>query len=321
MVAAVPESPAALDAAPAAMPSRDPCCANCGAAATGRYCPQCGQETTVELPTARQFLREAAGRYVAMDGRLWRTLFALLFRPGFLTCAYLAGQRRRYVRPARLFLVLSLLMFAVFRVVLTVPPIDVIQGDAPATGSAGAETRAPDHGAVLLPGLSVDIDDGGNVNVQGGGALGAELKRRLDRFNALSRQDKTEQTFLGVMRYGPYAMFVMLPAFALLLRILYAGRSARHPARPRRYAEHLVFAAHDHAFFAAALTLSAVVPSGLARGALAAWALVYVVRAMKNVYGGRWIGVLVRAGFIAVAYAVLVPFVMIGLVLAAVVLR
>ena len=57
-------------------------CRNCGATAPGAFCPQCGQETTIALPTARQFLRDAAGRYVAFDGRLWRTLAALLFRPG-----------------------------------------------------------------------------------------------------------------------------------------------------------------------------------------------------------------------------------------------
>ena len=49
-------------------------------------------------------MREATGRYVAFDGRLWKTLSALLFRPGFLTREYLAGRRRRYIRPARLFL-------------------------------------------------------------------------------------------------------------------------------------------------------------------------------------------------------------------------
>ena len=133
-------------------------CANCGAPATGRYCSECGQETALALPTARQFLREAAGRYVALDGRMWRTLAALLFRPGFLTRAYFAGQRRRYVRPARLFLVLSLAMFAVFRIAFEVPPIDVIQGDAPADEAAGAATSAPDQGALLLPGMSVDVD-------------------------------------------------------------------------------------------------------------------------------------------------------------------
>ena len=108
-------------AAPAdapAPPSDDPtapahACRNCGAHATGHYCANCGQETRVALPTFGAFMREAAGRYVALDGRLWRTLFALVARPGFLTLEYFSGRRRRYIRPARLFLVLYLLLFAV----------------------------------------------------------------------------------------------------------------------------------------------------------------------------------------------------------------
>jgi hypothetical protein len=75
------------------------------------------------LPTARQFLREAAGRYVALDGRLWRALWALVARPGFLTREYFAGRRRRYIRPARLFLVMSVLLFAALRFVIDVPTI------------------------------------------------------------------------------------------------------------------------------------------------------------------------------------------------------
>ena len=90
----------------------DVACRNCGAEAPGAYCPSCGQETALELPRAGQFMREAAGRYVALDGRMGRTLFALLFRPGFLTREYLAGRRKRYVRPARLVLVLAIVLFA-----------------------------------------------------------------------------------------------------------------------------------------------------------------------------------------------------------------
>ena len=44
-------------------------CRNCGADAPGAYCPSCGQETAIALPKATTFLREAAGRYVAFDGR------------------------------------------------------------------------------------------------------------------------------------------------------------------------------------------------------------------------------------------------------------
>jgi hypothetical protein len=92
-----------------------PHCRNCGAIATQRFCPECGQETRLELPTLREFAREAMGRLVAFDGRLGRTLFALAFRPGHLTKAYLAGRRRTYVRPARLYLAMSILLLAIIR--------------------------------------------------------------------------------------------------------------------------------------------------------------------------------------------------------------
>ena len=51
-----------------------------------------------------------------------------------------------------------------------------------------------------------------------------------------SRSRKVEQMLAGALRYGPYAMFALLPAFALLLKLVYAGRRKRHPRRPRLYA-------------------------------------------------------------------------------------
>jgi Protein of unknown function (DUF3667) len=42
-------------------------------------------------------MHDATGRLIAFDGRLWRTLFALVFKPGFLTREYFDGRRRRYV--------------------------------------------------------------------------------------------------------------------------------------------------------------------------------------------------------------------------------
>ena len=46
-------------------------CANCGAPAPETYCPACGQNTRERLPTFRQFMREATGRYIAYDGKFW----------------------------------------------------------------------------------------------------------------------------------------------------------------------------------------------------------------------------------------------------------
>jgi len=259
------------------------------------------------LPAARQFLREAAGRYVALDGRLWRTLFRLLCRPGFLTREYFAGRRRRYIRPARLFLVLSLALFALLRVVSDAPI--VITGDSLAENGPIASSSE---------GFDIAFDDNMNVRVEGI-PLPEQLQKRLDRFNKLPRQEKAEQIFQGAIRYGPYALFALLPAFAGLLQIVYFGRRRRYPLRPRRYAEHLVFGAHNHAFLWLALMLFTV-PLGPMRAALAVWIVVYFLWSMKVVYGGAWTGIGVRALVITIAYVALFALVVAGLLIAAVLL-
>ena len=46
-----------------------------------------------------------------LDSRVWRTLIALLLRPGRLTNEFVAGRRTLYLPPFRLYLVLSLIFF------------------------------------------------------------------------------------------------------------------------------------------------------------------------------------------------------------------
>ena len=52
-------------------------------------------------PSMREFVGEFVGHYVAVEGPLWRTLGLLVFRPGRLTNAYMAGKRVLYTQPLR----------------------------------------------------------------------------------------------------------------------------------------------------------------------------------------------------------------------------
>ena len=281
-----------------------PTCRNCGAPVDGAYCAACGQETALRLPTLREFLREAAGRYVALDGRFWRTMFALLARPGFLTREYLAGRRRRYIRPARLYLFATLIFFAVTR--LLVGPIDIFEVHA----------DTPEEAKYLSP------DKGFNVQM-GEDAFGSlELQKRWNRFNNLSRSDKAEQLGEGMLRYAPYALFVLLPAFALLLKLVYLGRRRRYPRRPRLYGEHLVFAAYDHAFVFVAATIMLLLLGRTMALTIGVWVVgLYLLLSMRSVYGGPWVGLLLRAFVLFVSYMVLVGLATAGLVVAAILLR
>ncbi len=125
----------------------------------------------------------------------------------------------------------------------------------------------------------------------------------------------------GTLRYGPYAMFVLLPAFAALLKVLYLGSGRRRPHRPRLYGEHLVFAAHNNAFLAFIVAAAVAVPWPWMRTMLLAWPMVYLLWAMRTVYGGTWSGTILRAFLLFISYSVLFWFATAGLIIASVVLR
>ena len=300
-------------------------CANCGAPAPEAFCPDCGQATRERLPTFRQFMREATGRYIAYDGKFWKTLAALLLRPGFLTREYLAGRRYRYIGPARLFLVSSLLLFATLRFATDSIDLDqAIEFDPPEQQRPRID-KPPKPDKFEKPGADTGdfmvLDDDFNLNLSELAGASELLRKPIARFNRLSRAQKVEQLKGGTLRYGPYAMFALLPAFAAMLKIVYLGRSGRYPARPRLYGEHLVFAAHNHALLFLVGSLVTILSGGWVAGALAAWMFVYLARSTRVVYGGPWLGIAARAMVLGFAYLMLFALVTIGLVGAAVLLR
>src|SRR5215210_8590031 len=87
-------------------------CLNCGAALSGPYCHECGQHAHVHR-TLRGFFHDFLHGVLHFEGKIWRTLPLLAWRPGELTRAYIDGQRARFVSPVALFLFSVFLTFAV----------------------------------------------------------------------------------------------------------------------------------------------------------------------------------------------------------------
>ncbi len=87
-------------------------CRNCGTPLTGPFCHQCGQPSKSIIRFFGSLIQELLEDVISLDSRAFRTLLALLFRPGFLTLEYVKGRRFSYVPPLRLFLLCSL--FCIF---------------------------------------------------------------------------------------------------------------------------------------------------------------------------------------------------------------
>lgn len=304
-------------------------CRNCGAQILDEYCGVCGQrEGRGDL-----HLREAAGDVVGdiftWDSRLWRTLFSLVLRPGFLTAEFIAGRRARYMPPFRLYIVISFLMFLV---------LSLSAGDVILVGGSDAD----DVDSNVLVGLdpnrvsdelgaqgdlvvkeskeaqSVDdaerIEAGSLVNDaekvstfsfdlnEDSPAWLKQLEARLES-NADRVSDDPGDYVRELLEYLPQMMFLMLPLFAGLLRLAYLFS-------PFHYLQHLVFALHYHSFvyllylFSAGLELVNRNLDGLT----ALLMLVYLLFALRRAFGSAWAGAIGKSVALCISYGLLLVF-------------
>ena len=116
-------------------------CLNCGTELIGSHCHACGQKAHVHR-TLAAFMHDLLHGALHFEGKIWRTLPMLAFKPGKLTRSYIDGQRARYVSPMALFLFGVFLMFAAFQLAGISAPDDLgppIQFDGDDTVTATVE--------------------------------------------------------------------------------------------------------------------------------------------------------------------------------------
>ena len=88
-------------------------CPTCDSTVSTPYCPGCGERPLREHElTLRGTFNQLVQAFTKVDGRLVLSFRYLVGRPGFLTVAYLQGQRKPYVAPIPLFLIANALFFA-----------------------------------------------------------------------------------------------------------------------------------------------------------------------------------------------------------------
>ena len=261
-------------------------CPNCETRHRGHYCPHCGQDAHIKVPTVRKYFHELMEKYFGIEGRLPLTLRQLFLHPGAMTVDYLEGRRQRYISPLRLYLAISVLFFL---------------------------------GLMQVPGISVRIGTMGvEINTEAvaesriESATGVDsIDRQVAAFAQLAPEARNHVLRDGMVRNAPRAMLLLVPLFAALLMLLY---------RSRYYGEHMLTALHFHSF-AFLLLLPGLVPwpmplhDGI-NNLLNLVLVIYLFLMLRRVYGGGVIVTGLRAVVIVAAYVLAIA----GAALAGVVL-
>lgn len=189
-------------------------CLNCATPLTGHYCSRCGQAHRPLNPSVHDLLHEATHEFVHLDGKILETLRLLAFFPGRLSAEFLAGRRARFIGPIRLYLTMSLLFFLLL-----------------AHDSGQHNTKNQPETAKVSVNLKAEKDTSD--------AEQAHMKWLSDAVKkGLADPERFHHELLANLSH---VMFVLVPLFALALRVIYFKRRFRYPA-------YVYFSLHYHAF-------------------------------------------------------------------------
>ena len=252
-------------------------CLNCGATVIGRFCHVCGQENIVPKESFWKLVTHFFYDITHFDSNFFHTLKYLLFRPGFLSKEYLKGRRASYLNPVRMYVFTSAIFFLVF--FLVTKPDDFIKSNADKPLTAKDRTRLladleneykklESDTAILVKKIKL-LKDTTRVVTNG------DLLKNESRYKTFAEYDSVQKTLTPSKRDGwltrlmvkkfelnnsfkenpgqairqwgelflhklPYLLFLSLPLFALILKLLYIRRKQFF------YADHAIFSIHHY---------------------------------------------------------------------------
>ncbi|MBN1821069.1 MAG: DUF3667 domain-containing protein [Prolixibacteraceae bacterium] len=301
-------------------------CGNCQTFYKGHYCPECGQPAK-EFDRPFSFvIYDFLGNITAFDSRFFNTFWKLATRPGFLTKEFFAGRRIRYSPPFRNFIFLSFVMFLLLQYFTDKGLSKALENDINKgkvlLGNGKNETlrdslllNMPQNldSILAVEGVEKDFNfdfatlrDSNNLK-SSLLELADQLENKLEKITDPKKRKKyqtyirlcrsPEQAMARILKYISYAFFLLLPIFALILKLFYIRRK-------QHYVRHLIFSIHVHSFWFLVVTIIMLIylifnnVSDAVPLILTLLCGVYFLMALKNFYKQgigktilKWIGI------------------------------
>ena len=229
-------------------------CSNCGTARSDTFCSHCGQNSRDYQRALPPMLWELLRETFDVDSRILNTFILLLTKPGQLAVEFSRNRRASYISPIRLYLFVSVSFFFILSTTSSLE-VELQAGDETISTETVEENVAVDLNKFLdtdrqkkvkrmLDGEESVAQQLAIVSIAQGVTDRSEPLTEFQGFiagqliDAIYEPTRAVSTLLDNL---PIAMFLLLPVFALILQLIYAGKH-------KYYVEHLVFAMQLHTF-------------------------------------------------------------------------
>ncbi len=262
--------------------------------ATFRFCPYCSQEANDKL-TLKLLFHNTISNYFCVDARFFKSFVPLMFQPGLLPKRFVGGKRMLYLHPAQFYLFVSLVFFFLFSFVAREREQEMEQVWNSAFESKDTIVIEPKNFPVGISiknnsedkvDLGQEIDSLIAINAPEEQILGAmglakessTFKHRLYSQSLKVYKRRGSGILQGFYDSIPIALFILLPIFALILKLFYF--------RKGRFAHHLVFGFYFFSFMFFVFSLLLI--AGFIWKAMPSWLVTLV---LFSTYFYLWFGV------------------------------
>ncbi len=236
---------------------------------------------------------------ISLDNKLLVSLKYLFFRPGKLTVEYMNGRVVSYVHPSKLFWFSSLIFFFVL--------IGWANFDDDTPADARQEVAAMVESEKQADPAYVQRQQEQSVASEEEEL--AELKQSAEQFEKSPKPWKNFKEFMksgggqavrdAFSKKAPYAMFLLVPFFALLIFLFFYRRG-------RFYVDSVIFSLHFHTFtflFLATFLLASQIQGVAVHIQWTLWAIpAYLLVSLWRVYRPRVWGLIWKPFFIWLIY-------------------
>jgi Protein of unknown function (DUF3667) len=288
----------------------DHTCLNCGHTVEKIFCSHCGQKNVEVKENFWQLASHYVLDYFHFDSQLGKSVYPLLFKPGYLPKMYLSGKRASYINPIGALIFLSTLFFILFWSVnmdgikpkLTTKKLSH-QGLYFSRGSDQVEVddQLPRQIDSFRKTIIAARDSGIVPTVIS--LSNATLRDKVnERVGALidNREGQLEQFKERFKHYVPKLLILLIPFLTFFVWLLYLRQR-------RLYVEHLVFITYNYCFmfllFSVGLILHQFLPFIPTITFLGT--LVYILMGMRYLYGQSWVKTIIKFVSLSIIFLVL----------------